>query len=214
VKPSHVLVIPDGNRRYAIQNKLNLEQAYLIAAERIGDVIKWLSLGHGIERVTIYGMSYDNLSKRSDRERKAIENAMIFEFGKWMDDKDISNNINMTVKGDKSVIPEKLLLVANDLERATAKNRGKHVDILIGYSGMRDLLSAIEKKPFQEHLQVKHPVDMLIRTGGRRRLSDCPLLPISYAELFFVEKLFPQIEKEDIDKLMVEYSTIKRNFGK
>ncbi|MCK4327519.1 MAG: undecaprenyl diphosphate synthase family protein [Candidatus Diapherotrites archaeon] len=221
MKPRHILVIPDGNRRFAKKNKLCLEEAYTVAAEKISDVINWFAEEDGVKELTVYGLSYDNIQKRGEEELDPILKAWANEFIKWCGYKPISeNDVNVKIKTSNFEFPAYFCSAKESVENKTKKNSKKQVNILIGYSGTRDIQKAInnvgegENPDIMSYMQVDNAIDAMIRTGSAYRLSDCPLHQLCYAELFFLDKLFPELGQDDFKKIMEEYGKRAKRFGR
>jgi len=222
--PDHVLVIPDGNRRYAIKNGLSLEEVYKIGASRITDMIRWVLDEYDTTQLTIHGLSYDNIAKRDIKELEPILNAITAEFERWVNYEPIhESEIRVNICGENECLPERFQQAKENIKRVTQRYGRKELNVLIGYSGRREIMHMFKKLCYKEdmddsellkYLWVKKPIDIVIRTSNTYRLSNCPLYQINYAELAFIEKYFPEITKEDIGKLMINYSVRERRYGK
>lgn len=201
---THLLIIPDGNRRYAKKNGLDYPAAYKIASDKVLEMIKWAGR-NGFSEVTFYGLSYDNVVKREKEEVEPIVKAWADGFLSWANDEELkAAGIAVEIAGEMGCLPEYFHAAKDIVEKGTSGD--KTARILIGYSGKADAASG---RPY-----VETPIDIIIRPGGEKRLSDCPLLPAAYAELFFVDKLFPELEAADLDRVLDEFRDRTRNFGK
>lgn len=236
-KPNHVGVIIDGTRRFARENKMPLDKVYEIGSGKVYDTIKWLFSDFDVNEVTIYAFSYDNLQRTSE-ERDAVLNVQEKAFSKWMDDP-FFNNIRIQFVGEYTNIPYSLFMVCGRLEEETRKNRDKKLNILMGYMGYREVAKAVRKvlveeewgnlagilkmgssdtitilsEKIQEKLDITTPIDLLIRAGGDRRISGFPPWQSQYAELYFIDKYWPAIKKEDIVNAIKDYSKRERRKG-
>lgn len=220
--PNHVLIIPDGNRRFATKNDISLKEAYELAANKVSKLIKWILDDLDIPQLTVYGLSYDNVNNRKYEDIKSIVQAIIYEFKKWVHDPLIRNKeIKIKVLGENEKLPPEFQLAKQNLEKATKSYTKKRLNILVGYSGRRELLSTfrkmqnknIEDNGFLKNLWLDSQIDLIIRTAHDHRLSDCPLYQTSYAEIMFMEKRFPGITRNDIEEAMRSYSLREKRFG-
>lgn len=222
--PDHVLVIPDGNRRYAKANNLPLREAYRAGACRITDMIEWVLKEYDTTQLTIHGLSYDNIAGRDMSEIEPIVSAIAAEFRKWVDNDVIhEERIRVKVLGENKGLPDGFQEAKEGIERATRRYREKELDVLIGYNGRREIMHVLRKMRHKRviddsellrHMWVKKPVDMVIRTSNTLRLSNCPLYQINYAEFAFIEKCFPALTHEDIAEVMEDYVLRERRYGK
>ena len=236
-KLNHVGVIIDGTRRFARENKMPLRKVYELGAKKLYNAIKWLFSDFDVNEVTIYAFSYDNL-QRTSKERDAVFDVQEKEFSKWLADP-FFKNIQVNFVGEYTNIPYSLFMVCGRLEEETKKNKGKKLNILMGYLGYREVANAVRKvlmeedwgnlagilkmgtsdtitilsDRIQEKLDITTPIDLLIRTGGESRTSGFPPWQLQYAELCFIDKYWPAIEKKDIVGAINDYSERERRKG-
>jgi len=187
----HVLYIPDGNRRYAKQNKLSLEEAYVEGGRSISKVIKSL-IKEKVNEISIFILAEHNLKRNLEEilaiakgARKVIENYFI-------SDKEL-----MKIKYEVlSTIDSEVKLPFLELVKLTENNSAKKVNFLVGYSG--------------EHAEKQiNPVDVAIRAGQIIRLSDT--FPIHKNTAFYsTGKLNPEVTEKEISKIFENY----REYGK
>ena len=212
-----MLLIPDGNRRYARREGMEYRDCYRRAASRVTDVAKWVLLDAGAERLTVYGLSYDNIAQRNAAETKPIEHAWAEEMREWAKEFP-GKGIRFTARGETRMLSEHFQKCIREAEEATEECAGKEFVLLLGYSGDRDIDAAAEKsatrEEFRQLLDSGKAIDAVIRTGGNRRLSNCPLYNVGYAELFFLDKYFPELSEEDVKKIVAHFNAIEGNFGK
>lgn len=192
--PKHIGVIPDGNRRWAVGKGLSKEKGYEIGLDP-GLVLFKLCQQVGIKEITYYGFTTDN-TKRPTEQRKAFTEACI-------------NAVNMLSKEDASLLvvgnkdspmfPKELLPFTN---RRTFGNGGIRVNFLVNYGWEWDLnnlkLGDSTKKNVANYIK-SHDVsrvDLIIRWGGRRRLSG--FLPVQsiYADFYVIDDYWPDFKPE------------------
>ena len=230
--PYHIAIIPDGNRRWASNNKLK----------------PWLGLRYGTEAFkkilgvvfdlkipyfSFWGSSLDNLKKRSSTETKFLLNIFKKNFAELSNDEKIhKNKVKINIIGDwREQFPQDVKKI---MERAmeTTKNYNKFfLNFFIAYGGKAEILKAIEEITKKEksnsglkitpallkkHLLTKNlpPVDYLIRTGGEPHISDGFMMwDIADTQLYFSNKLWPDFTADDFKKAIKEYNRRQRRFG-
>ncbi|MCK4531908.1 MAG: di-trans,poly-cis-decaprenylcistransferase, partial [Candidatus Aenigmarchaeota archaeon] len=127
-------------------------------------------------------------------------------------------------------LPRNVRDMAREVVSKTNKNKGPILNLCIGYGGRQEILDAVmsaskwlRKNPtiakihesmFEKHLMIPKPLDIVIRTGGEKRLSGFMLYQIEYAELFFTDTLWPDFSVEELDMIMKELKERHRRFGK
>lgn len=217
--PQHVLIIPDGNRRYAIKNKINLLEAYEKASEIATKCVEWLLKDFNIKIFSAYSISLDNVLKRTPGELKPIYRIQVATYKRWLEGS-LLNEQKIKVKfiGEISLLPEYYQEIIKRIEDETKSNTDHYLNLLCAYSGKLEILKAAQKffaentnlnfgsiENFFKFLEVPKPVDLVIRTGKEKRLSDCLIFQTGYSELHFINKLFPELTKEDIRSALEDY---------
>lgn len=219
----HLGIIPDGNRRYAKEHNMRKKKAYSKATEVIAELGKKFKDSE-VEEVTFYLLSEDNL-KRDDDElgnlfdlfKESVDD-LVKEFAK----NGYSVNWASTRPG---AIPEELASKLRDLEQKFDEGE-KKVNLLISYSGKKDILNAAEKlkskgeelteENMSETLEIKKDIDYVIRTGDnptRECLSGFPIWNASYAEYYHIKKHFPAVTKDDVEDALNHFKELRRNKG-
>ena len=209
--PPHVGIIPDGNRRWARRAGIGLEEAYEAGYRRLVEVVDGL-YERGARYVTVYVLSRDNALRRPPHERSVI--FRLIEQGLRdleSDERLRSRGIAVSVLGDEAVLPGSVREAARRLEAATSGRGGGWLRLLLGYSSLWEISATLARgRPPSLELP---PVDLIIRTGGWRRLSDFVPLASAYAELYFTETLWPDFTLDELDRALEWYSRVQRNFG-
>lgn len=219
----HLGIIPDGNRRYARENRVRKKQAYSKATEVISELGKKFRDSE-VEEVTFYLLSEDNL-KRDEEDldtlfelfRESIDE-LVAEFA----DNGFSVNWATTRPG---AIPEELAAKLRELEDRFDSGE-KQVNLLISYSGKKDILNAAEalkekgkeftKDNLNNFLEIEDSIDYVIRTGDnptRECLSGFPIWNSSYAEYYHIRKHFPAVKEEDVDEALDHFQKLRRKKG-
>jgi len=223
--PQHIGFIVDGNRRWAKKHGLPAYEGHLAGYNAIRDILTDV-FGRGIQYVSAYTFSTENW-KRSQDEISHIMSLMIrmltADIGIFQE-----NNIRLRVAGAKNGLSQNILKAIENAEQATEKNtRGTFV-LCFNYGGQLEIVDAIkevikEETPIAEisvdtisrHLYVPEvpPVDLVVRTSGEQRLSNFMLWRAAYSEFIFLEKLWPDMTKDDVTAILEEYTRRGRRFG-
>lgn len=231
--PQHVAIIMDGNGRWAKAQGLSRVEGHKQGAKRVRDVIEWAS-DAGIKQVSLFAFSTENWN-RPKFEVTALMTLMAtllpLEVPKMQE-----KNARLLTLGDTSKLPwiaRKALQKACD---ATAKNTSIDVILCLNYGGQQEILDAVchfceswdnesdkEKAlkalntdTFRTFMQREHilPVDLLIRTGGEKRISNFHLWDAAYAELYFSDTNWPAYTEKDLSLALQDYASRERRFGK
>jgi undecaprenyl diphosphate synthase len=224
--PSHVLIIPDGNGRWAQNRKLFIQQGHKKGADVAEKITRDLSEIPYIKIVTLWGFSADNWKRNS-----AEVHALMIIFGQII--KKILSEFKTTNRkfihlGRKDRLPKSLLKIIEKTEDETSKNTGQILCLAIDFGGEDQVLRMIEKaRTFQSNVQINQDfvdklkdgngqipsADLLIRTSGELRTSDIGWLNGAPTDFYFTKKLFPDITTEDIIEAVIDFSKRERRFG-
>ena len=228
--PNHVAVIMDGNGRWA--KKIGKERffGHNSGVSSVRDTIE-ACIDLGVNNLTLYVFSMENW-KRPESEVKALMHLLFSSIDDELENLN-KNNIKLNVIGKKDLLPnrtkERLEVAVED----TSKNTGLHLNLAISYGSKQEIIEAvktisdkvkkniislenIDENIINDHLYTRNldNVDLLIRTGGEIRVSNFLLWQISYAELVFLELLWPDFKKRHFYEAIVEYQKRARRFGK
>jgi len=218
---SHVAIIMDGNGRWGIKHKNSRNLGHkegLITVEKIIDV----AINNKIKFLTLFAFSTENW-KRPKKEVEylfsLLENFLIKKI-KILDRKKIKLKLIGTINFNK-----KLNKLLKNSEKKTKFNNSIQVNLALNYGSKYEILKAVSKlikkkiiineTNLDNNLDTKGipDPDLLIRTGDTHRLSNFLLWQLSYSEIFFEKKLWPDFKKEDFIKILNKFKKIKRNFG-
>ena len=218
----HVAIIMDGNGRWGIKHK-NSRNAGHRAGLNTVDVIINHCIGQKIKFLTLYTFSSENWKRPKNEITflfKLLEN-----FLKKKINKIIEKDIKINFIGELNRLPIKLQKLIKISEKKTIKKKSLQVNIALNYGSKTELIHAIKKikqkkiklneKNIDNNLYTKSlpDPDILIRTGDTQRLSNFLLWQLSYTEIFFEKKLWPDFKIRDFDKILDKFKKIKRNFG-
>ena len=218
---NHVAIIMDGNGRWGLKHKNSRNIGHKAGLNTVEKIIKE-SIRQNIKYLTLYAFSTENWN----RPKKEI-NYLLNLLEKFLLNKiNTLNNQNIKLKiiGMKK-FSKKLNKILFLSEKKTSKNTKLHINLALNYGSKFEIINAIKminknKKKINEenlknYLQTKNIPDpeLLIRTGNTKRLSNFLLWQLSYSEIFFEKKLWPDFNAHDFNKIIKEYKNLKRNFG-
>lgn len=225
----HLSIIPDGNRRWALKNKLESMLGHQRGMEAIQGVID-LCIKRGIKYLSFYTFSLENF-RRSKTEQEYLFKLLEDGFNRTRQ-KLIEAGVRVTFVGKKDIFPPSLNDAIAAVEQATSHLTNLNLILLFCYGSQTELaeaskslaqkvsqgtlpLDAIDEKTLRAELWTKDipDPDLIIRTGGVRRLSNLMLFQAAYAELMFLDHLWPEVTPEIINGCIDQFSGIKRNFG-
>ncbi len=228
--PGHVAIILDGNRRYAAKKGIPLLKGHEEGARKIGDVLKWLR-ELGVSQSTLYTLSTENL-RRSPGEVAALMEIIRQAVEKAKGDRRIEQEeTRFRFIGRLDLLPADIRQGMEQLMKKT-KDFGKFtVNFAVAYGSRDEITSAarqiakeaaagklspeqVTEESITDRLHLPDEPDLLIRPGGERRLSNFLLWQLSYTELVFLDKLWPELTKEDIEACISEYERRERRKGK
>lgn len=212
---NHVGLIPDGNRRWATKNSLNLDVAYNQSMVHIHDLIDHF-FSKNISLVSVYLLSRENLSRgRDDIDAVLVAEEYLF---KTLLPLCIKWDCKVIQAGLPSLLPSQFANAIENLVQATADLSKKKLYLLVGYNPLDEVNSALKKEGGEiriEDLWVKDKLDMVIRTaGGNVPLSNFLPLQSGYAQIFIVNELFNDFTLDQFDELYNKASKTVMLLGK
>ncbi len=223
--PKHIGFIIDGNRRWAKKHGIPTYEGHLAGYNAIYDIAKTL-FDAGVGFVSIYVFSTENW-KRSENEVKKLMGLVlrllksdlhIFQ----------ENNIKLLVLGATNHVDQKILDAIVEAEEQTANNTGGTMAVCFNYGGQLEIADAVKKivnakvapgditpELVEQNLYAPEvpPLDMVVRTGGDQRISNFMLWRSAYSEFLFLDKLWPDMTKDDVTDILNEYNKRHRRFG-
>jgi len=229
--PSHIALIPDGNRRWAKLHRLPALEGHRRGAEAMHTVVEHL-IARKINYLTVWGFSTDNW-KRSENEIQNIFNLL----GLWVE-KDTpwlnERRVKLRHIGRLHELPPELQGVIMMAEDLTKQNLGLTLNLAFNYTGRAEIVDAVRhlidsgrlfepavSRPQLDEELLGHylqtdgipDVDLVIRTAGEVRLSNFLLWQTAYSEFYFTPTLWPDFSTAEVDMALQEYSRRKRRFG-
>ena len=218
----HVAIIMDGNGRWGVKHKQSRNAGHRAGLNTV-DLIINHCINHKIEYLTLYTFSSENW-KRPKHEItflfKLLENFLEKKINKI-----IEKDIKVNFIGELNKLPTKLQKLIKLSEKKTFNKKTLQVNIALNYGSKIELINTVKKikqkkitineKNIDNNLYTKHlpNPDILIRTGDTHRLSNFLLWQLSYTEIFFEKKLWPDFTGKDFNRIINKFKSIKRNFG-
>ena len=218
-KLNHVAFIMDGNGRWGQKRKKGRNFGHLNGVKTVKKIVQ-SSIKLKIPVVTFYVFSTENW-KRPKSEINFLFKLIINYFKQELNNV-ISNGIKINIIGKINSLPLKINKTLKEAVKLTDKNKKIIVNLAINYGSKDEIVSASQKikakiniKSLDDNLFTKNlpDPDVLIRTGGHKRLSNFMLWQLAYAEIYFLDKLWPDFNNKDLFKIINNFKQIKRNFG-
>lgn len=219
----HVAIIMDGNGRWAQQRGLPRTAGHRAGAEAVDRAVT-AAVKHGVEVLTLYAFSCANWQRP-----QAEVHSLFGLFRRYLKEQTrrcLDQSIRLNIIGRRDRLDDQLLALIQRCEQETAHCTRMVLRIAIDYSAQWSLMQAGHALREVDHdsfarllLAANHSVpvgdvDLLIRTGGERRLSDFLLWECAYAELHFLTRLWPDFDAEDFESALLEFSRRDRRFGR
>ena len=219
-KLNHVAFIMDGNGRWGKKKNKNRNSGHFAGVQTVKKIVE-ASIKLKIPIVTFFVFSTENW-KRPKTEINFLFNLVNSYFKSELKNV-IKNEIKINIIGELNKLPNKLKLVLKETVKKTKKNKKILVNLALNYGSKKELINTFKKikvKKITENY-VKNNLytknipdpDILIRTGGKKRLSNFMLWQLAYSELYFLDKLWPDFKPNDLNKILKHFYKTKRNFG-
>ena len=229
IKPDHIAIIMDGNGRWASNQKKSRRYGHKKGASTAKDIVK-IAGSNKIKYLTLYAFSTENWG-RPTKEVRLLMSLFIETLENEIDELN-SNNVSIRFIGDRENLSKKLQDKMENAEKITSDNTGLNLYVALAYGARWDILNAIkgivsrvkenqldeskiDENILSSHLQLGNipDPDLLIRTGGEKRISNFLLWNIAYTELFFCDCLWPEFNEKEFSDALSFYSKRKRRFG-
>ena len=223
-KLNHIAIIMDGNGRWGLKKKKSRNYGHLKGIKAVETVIK-SSLIKKIPYLTLYTFSTENWG-RPDNEINFLFDLIRKSLKKKLKIL-IKKGIKVNIIGQKRKLPKDIIKIIKHIEKKTRKNKKITLNLALNYGSKEEIVNACKKltlkrikkvtiKNLENELYTHNlpDPDILIRTGGTKRLSNFLLWQLAYTEIFFVDKLWPDFNDRDFNKIVANFNKIKRNYGK
>jgi len=223
--PKHVAIIMDGNGRWAESRNKKRTFGHKAGVEKTREIVEH-SAKLGIESLTLFAFSSENWSRPKEEVSYLMELFVIAlkREVKMLD----KNRVKLKFIGDIGQFATRLQQSIAEAEEQTGANDGLLLNIAANYGGRWDIVNAVNRcidkavvgralteKDIESHLATYGlpELDLLIRTGGEKRISNFLIWQAAYAEFYFSEKLWPDFDSEAYDKALADYAERQRRFG-
>ncbi len=220
---NHIAIIMDGNGRWGLKKFNSRRYGHQRGIKTVEKIIE-ATIKKNVKFLTLYTFSTENW-KRPKYEINFLF-SLLDDYIKKNLNVLLKNNIKFKVLGDLTKFPKKLKISINNAIKLTSKNSKLQINLALNYGSKDEILRsiklitkkklAINIKNIEKNLYTSNmpDPDILIRTGNTNRLSNFLLWQLSYSEIFFVKKLWPDFNKKDFNKILTKFKKIKRNYGK
>ena len=218
---NHVAIIMDGNGRWGLKHKNSRNEGHRAGLKTIESILKE-TIKQNIKFITLFTFSTENWSRPHKEIKFLFKLLQNFLYNKI--DELNKKNIKLKIIGNKKFSLELNRLLKKS-ENLTSRNTKLQINLALNYGSKKELIETFKKlkklnKEFTEtnvskNLQtsgIPDP-DLLIRTGNTKRLSNFLLWQMSYTEIYFEKKLWPEFNKNDYKKIMNNFKILKRNYG-
>jgi undecaprenyl diphosphate synthase len=218
-KLNHVAFIMDGNGRWGKKSGKSRNFGHLNGVKTVKEIVR-CSANLKIPIVTFYVFSTENW-KRPKSEINFLFKLIVDYFRNELKNI-IFNGIKINTMGKTSNLPSKIKQALKEVVKLTINNKKIIVNLAINYGSKDEIIDAFKKtknkiniKSLEKNLYTKNlpNPDILVRTGGRKRLSNFMLWQLAYTEIYFLDKLWPDFNNKDLKKIINNFKKIKRNYG-
>jgi undecaprenyl diphosphate synthase len=224
--PKHIVLFPDGNRRWAREKGLNTLEGHMQGYKNLLDFSEWCK-DRGVKVLTAFGFSTENWNRSTeevDYLMKLLEKCLVDNLENYN-----KNGTCVRVIGQRDRLPKSLQNAIIKTEESTKNNSKLFLNLAISYGGKWDIINAVKKivkegieadkideKLFENYLSTAglQDPDLVIRAGGEMRMSNFVLWQSAYAELYFSSKYWPDFTEQDLDLALQEFDKRFRRFGK
>lgn len=225
--PKHIAIIMDGNRRWARARGLEEIKGHEKGADTLEEVVE-AAEKMGVKTVTVYALSTENIKERAKREVIGLFNLMRRGYHNKLK-KMMQRGVRVTILGELGGLPQTIKAIINQIKNTYIKSEAIKLNIALNYGGKKELIEAIKdivkkgidvskisEQIVEKHLYTNGQPDpeLVVRTGGRSRLSNFLLWQTAYSEFYFTKTLWPDFDEGELKKAIIWYQTQKRNFGR
>jgi tritrans,polycis-undecaprenyl-diphosphate synthase [geranylgeranyl-diphosphate specific] len=228
--PKHIAIVLDGNRRFSKRLMMKPWMGHEWGAKKTEQLLDWCK-DLGIKEITLYAFSAENFN-RPKKEFDFLMKLFNKEFTKLLKDPRVKEyGIKVNFIGRIYLFPKNIQKLMKMIMDYTKNNKGYTLNLAMAYGGRQEVIDAvrnmaiqikkgslnisqINEETFSKNLYMTDEPDLIIRTGGEKRTSNFLIWQANYSEWIFLEKFWPEFEKEDLKLCIEEYSRRKRRFGR
>lgn len=222
----HIAIIMDGNRRWAKEKLLPSAIGHQKGVESLKNTMRLFD-EYGIKYLTVYAFSTENWNRKKE-EVEFLMNLLAKTLCNELDEMH-KENVKICFLGDLTKLNKKLVEIIQNAQEKTKNNTGVNLNIAFNYGSRDEITNAVkaivkEGIPFEDiteetvskHLYTKNipDPDLLIRTGGEKRISNYLLWQAAYSEIYVTDAFWPDFDREQLDKAIIDFDKRNRRFGK
>lgn len=230
MRPGHIAIIMDGNGRWARRRALPRQAGHRAGLKPVRMAVE-RCVERGIGTLTVFAFSSENWERPAD-EVSGLMSLFVEAIEKEVDELH-ANGVRLRFIGDRSVLDKKLRAAADAAEQKTCANTSLDLIVAVAYGGRWDIgravaqlakevrdgniaPEAIDERCIAERLATAElpTVDLLIRTGGEKRISNFLLWEIAYSEIYFTDVLWPDFTQSEFDRALESFANRQRRFGR
>ena len=227
--PKHIGIIMDGNGRWAKNRFLPRIAGHKEGMNRVVDIVEECCK-IGVKTLTLYAFSTENW-KRPEEEVNGLMNILVIYINSQLK-RILDNNIIFRVIGDYSKLPGSIVKLLDNSINVSKNNTGMVLNIALNYGGRAEIISSIKnlyndisqgkfsiddlnEESFKKYLYTKEnsEVDLIIRTGNEKRISNFLIYQLAYSEFYFTDVLWPEFYADDLYDAIYDFQNRNRRFG-
>ncbi len=227
--PKHIAVIMDGNGRWAALRSQPRHAGHRAGAKAVRRTVE-LAAKRGVDYLTLFAFSSENWRRPADEVGSLM--SLFLEALQREIDELHRNDVKLRFIGARQQLAGKLVRKIEAAERRTYENRGLRLTVAVAYGGRWDIVAAAQKLAAQVENGSLTPAaideerfaaalelgalpdpDLLVRTGGEKRISNFLLWNLAYAELYFCDCLWPDFGEQEFDDALLTYAQRQRRYG-
>ena len=220
--PRHIAIIMDGNGRWAKKRGLPRTAGHKIGAETFRDIAAYCR-ELGVEYLTVYAFSTENWKRPKDEVDTIM--SLLEQYLQEAINTMEKDQIRLRILGDATALSPKLQRMIDEANTVSSRNTGFQANICLNYGGRAEILQAARlcaengeawtEENFEKYLwshDIPDP-ELIIRPSGELRLSNFLLWQCAYSEFYFCDTLWPDFDREELDKAIIDYQRRDRRFG-
>lgn len=227
--PKHIGIIMDGNGRWAKNRFMPRITGHKEGMNRVVDIVEECCK-IGIKTLTLYAFSTENWKRPKDEVNGLMDILVIYINSQLK--RILENNIIFRVIGDYGKLPTSIVKLLDDSIEKTKSNTGMVLNIALNYGGRSEIISAVkslckdiseekisladlDEENFKNYLYTREnsDVDLIIRTGNEKRISNFLIYQIAYSEFYFTDVLWPEFFAENLYEAICDFQNRNRRFG-
>ena len=222
-KLDHISFILDGNKRWAKKNNINLKKAYKKGLENISDLIN-NCIEIKLKYLTLFTLSSENIQRKSvNNIYQVIYDDFSFFFEKIIKEK----KVKIKIIGSKTDLPTKITNLIEHCENETKNNNQLILNLAFNYGFKYEIKQVLQKVKDNPSISINTTEDikklfllgnipdpdLLIRTGGEKRLSNFLMYNLTYSEIFFIDTLWPDFKFKELNTIINKFKNTQRTYG-